>query len=160
MYQTKEEMQKKAAAKVASYRNIAALYPTLAKAIKKWDKKCYNKRFAEDIREETAARIFTDKNASGYLFVYLYDDFNQQRTIATLKPEQWINEKRLDAAALLESARSYRERYLKDAYALEQFAPQAETIRSYIEELQARIKSIKGSIPYETREIFALDSRY
>lgn len=158
MYGTIEDKKKAAEVKAREYRDAAALYPMIASVIIKFDGKVYNKRLQTAL-QETGARIFTNARHN-FVEVYTYGSHGAQYTLALLKDYDPQTNKRIDAAKMLQSAKESREAYLKKAYEIERATASIDTHLAYIKELEDRLSSYRGALPWEVRDIFDLNRRY
>lgn len=158
MIGTMEDKQKAAAAKVQEYRDAAALYPIIAKVIIKFDGKVFNKRLQTALQEAAGPKIYAHRR-NDYIEVYTYGSRGAQYTIAYYRGLTDEN-KRIDAEKLLQSAKANREKYLKTAYDIERSAAGINTHIAYIKELEDRLSSYRGALPWEVRDIFELNRRY
>ena len=105
----------------AANREAAALFPAIRKVFEAFDGKVFNCRLEKALREATGRRVFV-KKCDYNIEVYTYlDDYrgNSWYTLAFVKCEELKDGKRIPAAAFIDSARSYREKHLKEAAQME-----------------------------------------
>lgn len=153
MYRSPEERQKMAASMAAYFRELAAVYPAIVKVIKANDGKYYNKRFNDQIR--AAAPGFYCCKEYKWIEIYNYNR-GSHYCVACLSFSDMPDGKRINAEKMIQSAREYREHYLKKAYEIERAAEQAEMIRGYLMELKAKMEKAVAGLSYETRDILNL----
>lgn len=140
-------------ATIDKYRHAATFLKPLRDTLEKFGGKVYNKRFLDALR--TAAgydRIYDDKRAE-MVFIYYYEPQHyDQITICRIA----LDDKRINAVESKQSAVSYYTKHLQDAAALEEYAPQVDTIRQRLDDLDRLKRQIMGAIPYEIRDIYGI----
>jgi hypothetical protein len=148
-----ESHEKAVQSTIEEYRRAAGFIKPLRDTLDKYAGKVYNKRFLEALR--TAAgydRIYDDRRAD-MIFIYYYSpDHYDQRTICRIA----LQGRRIDGKQSKASAADYYAKHLESAAKLEEIAPQIDTIRARLEELDRMKKTIVGGIPYELRDIYGI----
>ena len=148
-----ESPEKAIQSTIEEYRRAAGFIKPLRDTLDKYAGKVYNKRFLEALR--TAAgydRIYDDRRAD-MIFIYFYSpDHYDQRTICRIA----LQDRRIDCNQSKASAADYYAKHLEDAAKLEEIAPQIDTIRARLEELDRMKKTIIGGIPYDLRDIYGI----
>ena len=138
---------------IAEYRRAAAFLKPLRDTLDKFGGKVYNKRFIDALRAAAGYnRIYDDKRAD-MVFIYYYAPNNyDQITICRIA----LADRRINAAESKQSAISYYTKHLQDAAALEEYAPQVDTIRQRLDDLDRLKRQIMGARPYEIRDIYGI----
>lgn len=148
-----ESHEKAVQSTIEEYRRAAGFIKPLRDTLDKYAGKVYNKRFLEALR--TAAgydRIYDDRRAD-MIFIYYYSpDHYDQRTICRIA----LQDRRIDCNQSKASTADYYAKHLESAAKLEEFAPQIDTIRARLEELEHMEKTIIGGIPYDLRDIYGI----
>lgn len=148
-----ESHEKAVQSTIEEYRRAAGFIKPLRDTLDKYAGKVYNKRFLEALR--TAAgydRIYDDRRAD-MIFIYYYSpDHYDQRTICRIA----LQDRRIDCNQSKASAADYYAKHLESAAKLEEIAPQIDTIRARLEELEHMRKTIIGGIPYDLRDIYGI----
>lgn len=144
----------------AAHREAADLFPAIRKVFEQFDGKVFNCRLEKALQESTGKRIYVCKR--DYLIeVYIYLDSyrgNTQYTLATLKPEELKDGKRIPAAVLIKSARERRETHLKEAAALEAAPDTVPEIVQHIQYFITQANKLVDSLPYSVRDMYHVSS--
>ena len=152
-YQTEEDRKKDLDSRIESYRQAAAMVPTVIKVLRAFDKKVYNCRLDKALREATDNKIGV-YNQYGFISIYATYTTNYNHiNLATFRLEDLIN-KRIDAEKLIEQVKAARESLLNKAYTIETTAQQADNIREYIKQSIEKLESICKGLPDDIREIY------
>ena len=152
-YQTEEDRKKDLDSRIESYRQAAAMVPTVIKVLRTFDKKVYNCRLDKALREATDNKIGV-YNQYGFISIYATYTTNYHHiNLATFRLEDLKN-KRIDADKLIEQAKTARESLLNKAYTIETTAQQADNIREYIKQSIEKLESICQSLPDDIRDIY------
>ena len=149
-----EEANAEAAKKAALYREAASYYPTLVKVFKQFDKKVYNCRLEKALMDATGKRVFCSKEYS-CINVHFYDRGNRI-TLAYLNYKDMPDEKRINAAKLIESAQSCREELLKQAYDIDTYIETIPALKAYLNEMKTKLEKQLSKIPSDIRDIYGL----
>ncbi len=143
--------------RIKDLREIAGIIPALCKVFREFDGKVYNVRFDRAINDVSERRIFVDKRSYTIdLYTYLKSSPGNITTIAQFKREDMMDGKRIPADKVIESARSYREKYLQEAYYLESNKEQLYQAREYIRQAVDNLNKYMDSIPYVARELYKI----
>lgn len=157
-YQTEEDRKKDLGSRIESYRQAAAMIPTVIKVLKAFDNKVYNCRLDKAIREATDNKIGV-YNQYGFISIYATYTTNYHHiNLATFRIEDLKN-KRIDAEKLIEQVKKSREDLLKKAYEIETTAQQADNIREYVKQTIEKLESICQSLPDDIRDIYNIPYR-
>ena len=152
-YQTEEDRKKDLDSRIESYRQAAAMVPTVIKVLRTFDNKVYNCRLDKALREATDNKIGV-YNQYGFISIYATYTTNYHHiNLATFRLEDLKN-KRIDSDKLIEQAKAAREQLLKKAYEVETTAQQADNIREYIKQSIEKLESICQSLPDDIRDIY------
>ena len=152
-YQTEEDRKKDLDSRIESYRQAAAMVPTVIKVLRTFDNKVYNCRLDKAIREATDNKIGV-YNQYGFISIYATYTTNYNHiNLATFRLEELEN-KRIDAEKLIEQVKAARESLLNKAYTIETTAQQADNIREYIKQSIDKLESICQSLPDDIRDIY------
>lgn len=162
-YGNREDQNKRIQEIIDENRAAAQLFPEIRKVIMNFDNKVFNIKLQKALQESTGKRIFTESrdfgNYGGHVNIYIYGNAGRQYTIATLKREDMEDGKRINAAKMIESARSNREAHLKTAYNLEQSMQQIDTIKQQINDIKKLLEAVTAGLHYEIRDTYNIPSR-
>lgn len=148
-----ESHEKAVQSTIEEYRRAARFIKPLRDTLDKYAGKVYNKRFLEALR--TAAgydRIYDDKRAEMVFIYYYAPDNYDQITICRIA----LDDRRIATTESKQSAVSYYTKHLQDAAKLEEYAPQVETIKKQLDDLDRLKRQILGAMPYEIRDIYGI----
>ena len=152
-YQTEEDRKKDLDSRIESYRQAAAMVPTVIKVLRTFDNKVYNCRLDKALREATNNKIGV-YNQYGFISIYATYTTNYHHiNLATFRLEELEN-KRIDADKSIEQVKTARENLLKKAYQIETTAQQADNIREYIRQSIEKLESLCRDLPDDIREIY------
>jgi len=154
----KERKDSAVMAKVKAYREAAACYPVVSKIVWQFDGKCFNCKLQNAI-QAAGARVYIEKRYKWLEFTLYLKNNPGGLMIAQIPLDAMPDGKRIPAALILESLRSYRETHLKQAAELEATISQVEFLEMQLEHFKAQLEKIRDSIPYEARSIYHLDYR-
>ena len=158
-FSNNEDREKYIAEEVKIHRDAAACLPVLRKVATAFDGKVYNCRLQKALHEaapEGSPKMYTETGYRDQVIIYIYNK-GHQLTIAELSREDMKDGKRINAEALIESARKHRESHLKTAYELEQAAASAVQTKAMIDGLKEQIRGIMKKIPYTIRDAYNID---
>lgn len=152
-----KENQIKAIQKYAEIkRAAAALYPVITKVFRDFDGKVYNCRLEKALQAAAPEnRIYCNKRLS-WIECYLWID-GEQITLSQIRIEQLKDNKRIDAAAFIESAQNKRADFLRDAAELDRVALEYDSIKEQIQSLKKALNAIYDGMPYRARDIMNLN---
>ena len=144
----------------AAHREAAALFPAIRKTFEAFDGKVLNCRLEKALQESTGRRVYvkkSDYSVEVYTYVSDYHGYSWY-SLAHIKSEEMKDGKRIPAAALINSARNYREQHLKDAAKLED-APDTvpETIQ-HIKYFVEQANKLIADLPYSVRDIYHIQT--
>lgn len=143
--------------RIKELREIAGIIPTLCKVFREFDGKVYNVRFDRAINDVSDRRIFVDKRSYTIdLYTFLKSSPGNITTIAQFKRKDMKDGNRIPADKVVESARSYREEYLQEAYYLESNKEQLYQAREYIRQSVDNLNKYLDSIPCVARELYKI----
>lgn len=155
---TKEDQDKAIRSQAVAYREAANLFPQIRKVIEDFNGKCFNCRFEKAIQEATGQRVFVKKEYERFLNIYTYKPHSgEQLTLAHIKLEDMPEGKRIPGDLLIESLKSCRERFLREAADLEGMIEKADFIKEQLQYFKSQIDKIVSTIPYKARDIYHLD---
>lgn len=138
---------------VEEYRRAAGFIKPLRDTLSKYAGKVYNKRFLEALRAAAGYDRIYDDRRTDMIFIYFYSpEHYDQRTICRIA----LADRRIQAAESKQSAADYYTKHLQAAAKLEEIAPQIDTLKAQIAELERLKSSIIGGIPYELRDIYGI----
>ena len=138
---------------LADKRHAASLMKPLRETLTKYAGKVYNKRFLDALRTAADYKRIYDERRADMVFIYCYspDGYSYtQRTICRIS----LTDKRIDAAASAKSAVEYYTKHLQEAAKIEEYAPQAATIKKQLAELEHLQNKIRSTVPWEVRDIY------
>lgn len=138
---------------VKDYRQAAGFIKPLRDTLDKFGGKVYNKRFLDALRAAAGYdRIYDDRRAEMvYIYIYTANNYDPH-TICRIT----LDDKRIDAAESKKSAVGYYTKHLQDAAKIEEYAPQVDTYKQRIAELEKMIGNIKSALPFELRDIYGI----
>lgn len=164
-YYSPEEREKRAKEEIAARRETAAQFPLVREVIQGYDRKVYNCRFEKALQAaldgKAPGHIHTHK--TDYVMTVEYRPSVHTRTnyncftIASMKTEELIDGKRIDAGKLLASLKDRRVSLLQEAARIEEQMEKAEIYRAQIEATKDLLNRIVNGIDYTIREIYDLD---
>lgn len=140
----------------AAHREAAALFPAIRKVFEAFDGKVFNCRLEKALREATGRRVFVKKSDYS-IEVYTYlDDYRGSSwyTLAFVKCEDLKDGKRIPAAAFIDSARSNREKHLKEAAQMEAAPDTVPELVQHIKYFIDQANKLIDSLPYSVREMY------
>lgn len=152
-YYTREKQDEAARKKIEAYREAAALCARIKPVIAAFDGKVYNCRFDKKIAEY--GRLFVHRNSYNFS-IDLYKDC-AQLCVCSVKVDEGIKEKRIQADVLIESCNQRREELLKRAYTIEQELTQVDLYIASFEEIKKDVEHLRKSLSYEVVEIYGLN---
>ena len=158
---TPEQRAEKVKETAEAYRVGASLFPALRKVAESFDGKVLNCRFENALSEAAGRRIIV-KKYSTRLEIYEYDQTYSGCTaiyLASLPLDQMPDGKRIPAALLIESARTYRESNLKRAADLEAAQEKAEETAMRVKYFVEQANRLLGAMPSEIKDIYNLVHR-
>jgi hypothetical protein len=147
-----ETKNKETLKRIENYRAAAALTPIIIKIVNQFDGKVFNCKLDKAIREATGNKAGVYKRDNHVEIYTYYSTSYYHITYATFRVDQ--DNKRIDAAALVEQIRKAREDNLKKAYDLETTYTQAESIHAYIRSAIDKLESYCKSLPDDLRDIY------
>lgn len=148
-----ESPEKAVKSTIEEYRRAAGFIKPLRDTLDKYAGKVYNKRFIEALRAAAGYDRIYDDRRTDMIFIYYYSpDHYDQRTICRIS----LADRRIQAAESKQSAANYYTKHLQAAAKLEEIAPQIDTLKAQIAELERLKSSIIGGIPYEIRDIYGI----
>lgn len=170
-YYTSEDKEQAARDEIEAYRTAASLYAPIKRGLEKMDGKIINIRLKRALQDEVNA-VFGINTAEdgrqwpkmsisyerrpGYLTIYTY---HGGQTITLADCQISAEEKRLDAAPLIESARQYREERLRRAADMEATIGKIESIRLQIEQIEKLLASVQKQGDSTILDIYGLRYR-
>lgn len=154
MYGTRQERDKKAMEQAAFLRDCAGLFPALRRVFYEFDGKVFNCKLEKALREATGWHLTAAKRFK-WLEVSIYKD-GCQRTLAQIELANLVDEKRIPAALLIESAREKREKMLTEAADIEKSMQQVDLVKQQIDYLTKQINAVMNTLPYSVRDIYNL----
>ena len=132
-------------------REAAALFPALRRVFLAFDGKMYNKRFDTALKEIPGS-IYCQKRDHN-LDIYLYNDSNDIITLCWYKlPE----DKRINAADIIQKAAEKRSELLSEAYHMQEIMPTIQARRDQIEHVKKLLSGIISDLSYTEQELFDL----
>lgn len=150
-----EEANKEAHKIVNEYRTAAGYILAVTKVVKDFDGKVYNCRFDKALKEATENRVYVDKKQYYFqIYTWAGSNYGHHITLASIKPEDLTDGKRIPADKLIESLKEHRESILKKAYTIESNIDQMPQARAYIMQTKEKLESFCRSFPDELRDIF------
>lgn len=152
-----EAANKEAHERAESYRTAAGYILAITKVLKDFDGKVYNCRLDKALQAATDNRVYVDKTQY-YFQIYTWNRHNYSHhiTLASIKPEDLTEGKRIPADKLIESLKEHRESLLKKAYAIETNIDQMPQIKEYIRQTKEKLESYCRSFPDDLRDIYGL----
>lgn len=148
-----ESPEKAVQSTITEYRHAATFLKPLRDTLEKFGGKVYNKRFLEALRAAAGYdRIYDDKRADMVFIYYYAPDNYDQVTICRIA----LDDKRIATTESKQSAVSYYTKHLQGAAKLEEYAPQVETIKKQLDDLDRLKRQILGAMPYEIRDIYGI----
>lgn len=153
-----QEAQKR----IDGYRAAAAAFPTIRKTLESFSGKVYNIKLDRALKEaiSDAGHIYVEKKYNHISIEYSPKNCNNWHCLAWLSEADALPDgKRLDAGAMIESAKEKRADLLKEAFELEEAAKHADEIREQLEAWTKTLEKILDPVPREAREIFKLTVR-
>lgn len=152
-----EAANKEAQERAADYRAAVNYIQAIIKVLKDFDGKVYNCRF------DKALAAVTDNKAHVYrtqycfqIYVYPRNNYSFHITLASIKPQDFTDGKRIPADLLIESTRSSRENILKKAYDIETNIEQMAQVKEYIQQTKDKLEKFCRSFPDDIRDIYGL----
>lgn len=150
-----EEANKEAYKIVNDYRIAASYILAITKVVKDFDGKVYNCRFDKALKAATDNRVYVDKTQYYFqIYTWASNNYSRHITLATIKPEDMTDGKRIPADKIIESLKEHRESILKKAYTIESNIEQMPKIKEYIMQTKEKLESYCRSFPDELRDIF------
>lgn len=154
-YNSIEEAHKAARNRAKDYRTATDLIPTVNQILKDFDNKVYNCRLEKALKEATNNRVYCSKSEySLQIYTYPEGNYSHHITLASVKAEDLPEGKRIPAQKLIESSRSYREKYLSLAYDIESKIEQMEQALIYIEQTKNKLETFCRSFNTDLRDIY------
>ena len=140
---------------VDEYRNAASYILAVTKVVKDFDGKVYNCRFDKALKAATDNRVYVDKTQYYFqIYTWVNNNYSRHITLASIKPDDLIDGKRIPADKIIESLKDHRESILKKAYTIESTIDQMPQARAYIMQTKEKLESFCRSFPDELRDIF------
>lgn len=143
---------------IAGYRDAAAMFPAIRRTAEAFNKKIFNKRFTNALCEATGKKILSRQYGDSIHF-YVYEDYEHQNAVLSIKKSELIDGKRIDAEKVLESARCCRAEHLRKAAELEAAAERVDEIKAQVAQLKKMLRYLGDSLPYEALDIWGIDTR-
>jgi len=154
-YSNIEEAHKAARNRAEEYRTATNLIPIVIKILKDFDNKVYNCRLEKALKEATNNRVYCDRSQySLQIYTYPEGNYSHHITLASVKAEDLPEGKRIPADKLIESTRSYREKYLSLAYDIESKIDQMAQVTAYIEQTKNKLEAFCRSFNTDLRDIY------
>ena len=157
-YGSKEAQEKEARERAAEYREAAGFFPAVVKVLNAFAGKVYNCKLDKETRAATNNKVRAEYK---YNCITLYTwNRGRQTTIASYKPEESdktpAGKVRINAAALIASARECREKSLKEAAEIENAIETAPQVLEYIKQCKEKLEALTRRFPSEIRDIYNL----
>lgn len=150
-----EDRKKEVIEHAAFLRSLSDLYPAIMQVIREFDGKVYNVKFNRALSAAVPG-VYSEKRG---MFFELYKFENGSvYTLAQCKTDDMKDGKRVNASILLESARSRRETYLKEAYKIE--STDMDYICKQLEDIKKMYNAIADRLPYKLRDIYGIQHLY
>lgn len=154
----REDQDKRARDFIEDYRAAAGLLPALKEVFTRFDGKVFNKRLQTALQEKIGRVCVHVHHYS--IDIYTYGEKTRRNiTIACLPRKDLIDEKRIPAEKLIESATERRESLLQEAAQLERAMDQADAVKMQIETMRRQLDGILQPLGYLARDIYGLNAR-
>ena len=152
-----EDANKEAHERAESYRTAAGYILAISKVLKDFDGKVYNCRLDKALEAATNNKVHVDKTQY-YFQIYTWNrrNYSHHITLASIKPEDLKEGKRIPANKLIESLKEHRETLLKKAYDIESNIDQMAQVKEYIRQTKEKLESYCRSFPDDLRDIYGL----
>jgi len=150
-----DESPEEAIERICKERRIAAGYiAPLRRTLDTFGGKVYNKRFLDALRKAAGyERIYDDRRAElVYIYVYAGSSYSAQYTLCCIP----LTDRRIQSKQAIQSATERYTKLLKEAASIEEIAPQVDTYRKQLDDLDRLRSKIIGSMPYEVRDIYGI----
>ena len=170
-YYTDKDKEQAAQDEIAAYRTAASLYAPIKRGLEKMDGKIINVRLKRALQDEVNAVLGINTAEDGRqwpkisiscerrperLTIYAY---HKGQTITLADCQIGAEEKRLNAAPLIESARQHREERLRRAADMEATIEKVESIRLQIEQIGKLLAGVQKQGDSEILDIYGLRYR-
>ena len=167
-YYNNEDKEQAAKNEIEFYRTAASLYAPIKRGLEKMNGKIINVRLKRALQDEVNAVLgintaedgrrwpkmsISYERRPGYLTVYAY---HEGQTITLADCQIGAEEKRLDAAPLIESARQHREERLRRAADMEATIEKIESIKFQIEQIGKLLEGVQKQGDSEILDIYGL----
>lgn len=170
-YYNTEDKEQAARAEIELYRTAASLYAPIKRGLEKMNGKIINIRLKRALQDEVNAVFGINTAEDGRqwpkisisyerrperLMIYTY---HKGQTITLADCQIDAEEKRLNAAPLIESARQHREERLRRAADMETTIEKIESIRLQIEQIGKLLANVQKQGDTEILDIYGLRYR-
>lgn len=170
-YYTSEDKEQAARDEIDLYRTAASLYAPIKRGMEKMNGKIINIRLKRALQDEVNAVLGINTAEDGRqwpkisisyerrperLAIYAY---HGGQTITLADCQMSAEEKRLDAAPLIESARQHREERLRRAAGMEATIEKIDSIKLQIEQIEKLLAGVQKQGDAEILDIYGLRYR-
>lgn len=147
-------------AKIENYRAIAGLAPAIIRTIKKWDGKCYNKRFIDDLQTETGCKAYAQVDER-YIHIQIIPNdkhtWSNWQHILTIKKTE---DRRLHKDELITFIDEKAAELNRKANELEHYGDERiiDTIKQQIEIIRNLAGHCLDGVPNEIKDLYRLST--
>ena len=153
------DCKKVAIERIEGYRAAAAIFPVVRRVLSEFSGKVYNVKVDRALKEAVgdAGSIYSRMEQRYISIEFCGTDCHQWHTVAYLSRDKALPDgKRLDAAAMIESARKQYADNLARAYEIEDAGTRAEALKNQIEALYKAAEAVVDSVSYEAQDIYGI----
>lgn len=147
-------------AKIENYRAIAGLAPAIIRTIKKWDGKCYNKRFVDDLQTETGCRAYAQVDERYIHIQIIPNDKHTWRDWQHVLTIKRTEDRRMHKDELITYANEKAAELNRRAAELEHYGDERiiETIKQQIEIIRNLAQHCLDGVPNEIKDLYRLST--
>lgn len=159
-YGSREDRDRAARNIIADKREMAALFAAIRPIIQDFDGRVYNCRFDRALKEIITEKHIYSSKKYNHLYIEAHgSNSNRWYTLASIRLDELTDGKRIPADLFIQSAREYREKWLKEAASLERNIDSIDTIQQQIKIISAQLNALLQPLDYTTRDIYGLNAR-
>lgn len=155
-----EDANERAMTRVRGLRELADLAMSLCQAASEFDKKVFNKRFVDRVRELTNGRARVSN--TGYCIQitgYIVPSANETATLMTVSLLKLQDGKRISAQLFSDSIIERKHALLQRADDLEAYIEKVPEVKEHYETLHRELEEYLDSIPSDVHDIYRFPYR-
>lgn len=155
-----DDANERAMTRVRGLRELADLAMPICQAASEFDKKVFNKRFIDRVRELTNGRArVSNTGYSIQITGYIVPSASETATLMTVSLLKLQDGKRISAQLFSDSTIECKHALLKRADDLEEYVEKAPDVREHYETLYRELEEYLDSIPSDVHDIYRIPYR-